>query len=128
MEIRKILRQLLIFFGLVNLLGIIFYSWLVRLGIDPDVFLVINLFVCMLTLISLWMLYRGMRSSSTASFMASVYGSFLMKLVVAAIAVVIYAQLSPDSLNTSSVFGGMLLYFVYTFIEVKGLLELNAKK
>lgn len=128
MQIRKTLRLILVFFGLVNIVGMLAYTWLARVGLDPDVFLVTNLFVCLLTLFSLWMLYKGMQSKSTASFMASVYGSFLAKLVLAAIAIVVYAKRAGNALNTPAVFGGMALYLVYTFIEVKGLLAFTTKK
>ena len=128
MQIRKTLRLILVFFGLVNILGMLTYTWLAKIGLDPDVLLVTNLFVCLLTLFSLWMLYKGMQSQSTASFMASVYGSFLAKLVLAAIAIVVYAKFAGNALNTPAVFGGMALYLVYTFIEVKGLLAFTTKK
>ncbi len=126
--IRKTLRQILVFFGTVNILGMLAYARLGKAGLDPDVFLVTNLFVCVLTLFSLWMLYKGAAAASTTSFMTSLYGSFLAKLVLAALAVVVYAQLASDSINIPAILGGMVLYFVYTIIEVKGLIELITKK
>jgi hypothetical protein len=60
--------------------------------------------------------------------MSAVYGSFLMKLVVGAAAVVIYVLYAGEQKNLPGVFASMFLYLFYTFFEIKGLLELLKHK
>jgi len=127
MKVRKALRPILILFAVVNVLAVALYSTMKKVGIDADVLLAGNLFICMLTLVSFWMMNNGLKSKSTAGFMSSVYGSFIIKLVLAALVVVIYAQWKGASMNTPGLLSSMFLYLVYTYLEVKGLLELVKK-
>jgi hypothetical protein len=127
MKLRTALRPILIFFAVVNLLAASLYSTLKNMGLDTDVFLVGNLFICILTLVSFWMMHNGLQSKSTAGFMSSVYGSFIIKLVLAALVVVAYAQWKGNAMNTPALLSSMFTYLVYTYLEVKGLLGLVKK-
>ncbi|MEY3577172.1 MAG: hypothetical protein RL394_755 [Bacteroidota bacterium] len=127
MNLRKALRPILIFFAVVNILAASLYSTLKNMGLDTDVFLVGNLFICILTLVSFWMMHNGLQSKSTAGFMSSVYGSFIIKLVLAALVVVAYAQWKGNAMNTPALLSSMFTYLVYTYLEVKGLLALVKK-
>ena len=127
MNLRKALRPILIFFAAVNILGASLYLTLKKMGFDTDVFLVGNLFICILTLVSFWMMNNGLQSKSTAGFMSSVYGSFIIKLVLAALLVVAYAQWKGNAMNTPALLSSMFTYLVYTYLEVKGLLALVKK-
>ena len=127
MNLRKALRPILIFFAVVNILAASLYSTLKNMGLDTDVFLVGNLFICTLTLVSFWMMHNGLQSKSTAGFMSSVYGSFIIKLVLAALVVVAYAQWKGNAMNTPALLSSMFTYLVYTYLEVKGLLALVKK-
>jgi len=127
MNLRKALRPILIFFAAMNIVAVSFYSNLKNMGLDTDVFLVGNLFICILTLVSFWMMHNGLQSKSTAGFMSSVYGSFIIKLVLAALVVVAYAQWKGNAMNTPALLSSMFTYLVYTYLEVKGLLALVKK-
>ena len=127
MNLRKALRPILIFFAVVNILAASLYSTLKNMGLDTDVCLVGNLFICILTLVSFWMMHNGLQSKSTAGFMSSVYGSFIIKLVLAALVVVAYAQWKGNAMNTPALLSSMFTYLVYTYLEVKGLLALVKK-
>ena len=59
--------------------------------------------------------------------MSSVYGSFIIKLVLAALVVVFYAQWKGNAMNTPALLSSMFMYLVYTYLEVKGLLALVKK-
>jgi hypothetical protein len=74
------------------------------------------------------MLNRGLNAKTTFNFMSAVYGSFLMKLVVGAGAVVLYVLYAGEQKNLPAVFASMFLYLFYTFLEIKGLLELLKQK
>ena len=127
MKLRKALRPIIIFFAAVNIVTASLYSTLSKMGFDADVFLVGNLFICLLTLVSFWMMHNGLQSKSTAGFMSSVYGSFIIKLVLAALVVVAYAQWKGNAMNTPALLFSMFTYLVYTYLEVKGLLALVKK-
>jgi len=127
MKLRKALRPILIFFALVNILAASLYSTLKKMGLDTDIFLFGNLFICLLTLVSFWMMHNGLQSKSTAGFMSSVYGSFIIKLVLAALVVVAYAQWKGNAMNTPALLSSMFTYLIYTYLEVKGLLTLVKK-
>jgi hypothetical protein len=127
MILRKALRPIIILFVLVNLLGMALYTQMPALGIDVDVFLAGNLFVCVLTLFSFWMLFRGLKAKSTAGFLSSVYSSFIIKLAFAGLLVFAYAKLKGAAMNTPAIFASLFLYLLYTFLEVKGVLSMIRK-
>ncbi len=122
--LRKALRPILILFIAVNVFCAVLFNWIRSTGINPDVLLVGNLIVCMLTYLSFYLLYKGLKAKSTAGFLSSVYSSFLIKLFVAGIIVFVYAKMSAGNMNMPAVFTSMVLYLVYMFIELKGLLTL----
>jgi hypothetical protein len=128
MNVRKALRPIYILFIIINLMGLVLYKQLKTAGVDADVLLTGNIFVFALTMVSFYMLNKGLNAKTTFNFMSAVYGSFLMKLVVGAAAVVIYVLYAGEQKNLPGVFASMFLYLLYTFFEIKGLLELLKHK
>ncbi|MEY3245671.1 MAG: hypothetical protein RL253_828 [Bacteroidota bacterium] len=128
MNLRKALRPIWLLFIVVNFIGLVFYKQLKTAGIDTDVLIAGNIFVFTLTIVSFYMLNRGLNAKTTFNFMSAVYGSFLMKLVVGAGAVVLYVLYAGEQKNLPAVFASMFLYLFYTFLEIKGLLELLKQK
>ena len=122
--LRKALRPVLILFIAVNVFCAALFSWIRSTGMDPDVLLVGNLIVCLMTLLSFYLLYNGLKAKSTAGFLSSVYSSFLIKIFVAGLIIFIYSKISGGKMNMPGVFASMVLYLVYMFIELKGLLTL----
>lgn len=128
MNLRKALRPIWLLFIVVNFIGLLFYKQLKTAGIDADVLITGNIFVFTLTIVSFYMLNRGLNAKSTFNFMSAVYGSFLMKFIVGAGAVVLYVLYAGEQKNLPAVFASMFLYLFYTFLEIKGLLELLKQK
>jgi hypothetical protein len=128
MNLRKALRPIWLLFIVVNFIGLVFYKQLKTAGLDADVLIAGNIFVFNLTIVSFYMLNRGLNAKTTFNFMSAVYGSFLMKLVVGAGAVVLYVLYAGEQKNLPAVFASMFLYLFYTFLEIKGLLELLKQK
>lgn len=124
---RKVLQPVVVLFVLVNVLCAILFRWLPSVGMDPIVLLAGNLLVFVLTLLSCYLMKTGLTATSTTGFLSSVYGSFIMKLFFVGLVVVVYVKLSGDQMNVPAVFTSMVLYLLYTFIEVKGLLLLVKK-
>lgn len=128
MNVRKAIRPIYILFIVIELIGLIFFKQLISSGIDANVFMIGNLFVFTLTIISFYMLNKGLKAKATFNFMSAVYGSFLMKLVVGAGAVVAYVVFAGEQKNLPAIFASMFLYLIYTFLEIKALLALLKDK
>ena len=124
---RKVLQPIVVLFVLVNVICAILFSWFTSAGLDPIVLLAGNSLVFVLTLSSCYLMKNGLTATSTTGFLSSVYGSFIMKLFFVGLVVVLYVKLSGDQMNVPAVFTSMVLYLLYTFIEVKGLLLLVKK-
>jgi hypothetical protein len=122
MTTRKALLPILGLFIAVNVLCMFFTTWLTNLDVDVNVLRTGNIIVCALTLVSFYMLYRGLKAKSTTGFLSSVYGSFIVKLIIAGIIVVVYSKASNGKMNMPAVFACMFLYLFYMFIELRGLL------
>ena len=114
-------------FVVINSLAIVFRGRMTAMGFDTNVLLIGNFFLCALTFFSFYMLYKGMKAATTAGFLRSVYGSFMIKLLLVALLVLGYAFLYKENINKPSLFTCMFLYLVYTFIETRALLKLSKK-
>jgi hypothetical protein len=128
MNLRNSLRPIWLLFIGINFLGLVFYKQLKTAGVNTDVFLAGHIFVFTLTIISFYLLNKGLNAKTTFNFMSSVYGSFLMKLVLGAAAVVGYVMYAGEDKNLPAVFANLFLYLLYTFLEMRGLLEISKKK
>jgi hypothetical protein len=69
----------------------------------------------------------GSKSKSTVQFTSSVYGSFLMKLVLSVLIIVIYSKIAGKNMNSNGIIGCLFLYLAYMFLEVRGLMSLFRK-
>ena len=127
MAVRNSLMPLISLFVVVNSLAILFRDRLTGIGFDIDILLIGNFFLFAITVFSFYMLHRGMKASTTAGFLRSVYGSFMLKLLLAAIVVFGYAFLYKEQINKPSLFTCMFLYLVYTFLETRTLLKISKK-
>lgn len=125
MAARKSLLPIFLLFVSVNALFIVFRGRLESRGYDVDLVIWANLILCGLTLFSYYMLYKGMRAKTTAGFLKAVYGSFLFKLVLVAGLVATYVFTHRDAANKASLITSMVLYLLYTFVEIRSLLKIS---
>jgi H+/gluconate symporter-like permease len=128
MAARKSLFPLFLLFVSINGLSILFRRRLEPLGFDVNLLIVANLILCALTFVSFYILYKGMKASTTAGFLKSVYGSFLLKLILVAGLVFGYVMTNRDGVNKPSLIASMFLYLVYTFVETRSLLKISRRK
>ena len=128
MLVRKALTPIFALFVVVNTMSIVMRSTFESLGFDIDVLLSGNLILCAVTVISYILLYKGLVAGSTAGFLRSVYGSFMIKLFLFAIVVFAYARMTAGAVNKPSLFTVMFLYLVYTTLETLALLKLSANR
>jgi hypothetical protein len=110
-----------------NALVIVFRRSLTSEGFFVDLLIIGNIILFAMTILSFFLLYKGLKATSTPSFLRSVYGSFMIKFFVVLVAVFGYAFMNKGSLNKHSLFTLMFLYLVYTFLEIKTLMKLSRK-
>lgn len=110
---------LLIFFIVTSIAFFLLRGILVANGFDASVLLLINLYLFVLSIISLHLHVKGFLDPRTQVFLRSVYGTMMIKMFLTVIAVLIYALVAGDKLNAPAVFSGMGLYFAYTFLELR---------
>lgn len=107
----------------------IFRQFLQEHGFDWKVLSGGNLFVYLVTVVSMHLLNKGMQAVDTNAFLRNAYSGILVKLFACAAGAFIYILLSGDSLNKPALFTCMVLYLVYTFVELRVILkESNARK
>ena len=128
MTSRRFFSPVFLLFFIVNAFMIGFRARLEKWGFDIEVMLIGNLVLCVITLLSFYMLNKGLQATSTAGFLRSVYGSFMIKLFLVAALVFGYVLLNKENINKPALFTCMFLYLVYTFVEIRGLLKLSKEK
>jgi hypothetical protein len=117
---------LLIFIGL----SIVFFaasSALMARGIDYRVLLTGNLLLFLVTAVSFFLYIRGLRNQNMHAFVRVMYGSLLVKFFVCLVAVLIYAMIARIAVNRNGILGCFILYVLYTFLEVRILLQKSKK-
>lgn len=120
-------RSILLLFVLLNSLFLLFKTKLLTLGFDADILIIGNGILFLMTFISSKLLHNSLHAPNSAAFLRGVYGSFLLKFFIVAIAVLIYAFLNRSNINKPGLFTLMGLYLVYTFIEISSLLKKTDK-
>jgi len=118
-------RPVIIFFIILNALIVVFRQKLTSMSFNVDVLIIGNIIVFAMTIVSLFLLGRGMKATNTQAFLRSVYGSFMIKFFLVLITVFGYGYFNQGNLNKPSLFTMMFLYLVYTFIEIRSLLKLS---
>jgi len=120
-------RPIILLFIILNALIIVFRRSLTSEGFNVDMLIIGNIVLFGITMLSFFLLSKGMKASTTPAFLRSVYGSFMAKFFIVAITVFGYAFFAKTNLNKPGLFTLMFLYLVYTFLEIKTLLKLSRK-
>jgi len=100
--------------------------WLTQWGFDQPTLLWGNIFLFLLSLISFLLLYKAIQSASPQVFVRYFYISFMVKFLLVAIIVLIYAKMATH-ISRESIIVCMSLYVVYTFVEMRILLKAGKK-
>lgn len=125
----KSVLPLVFVFVLSAVLIFIFSEFLESHGFDWQVLSGGNLFVYLVTTVSMSMLSRGLNATDTNAFLRNAYGAILLKLFACAGVAFIYILIAGKHLNKPALFASMFLYMVYTFVELSVIMkQSNAKK
>ena len=96
--------------------------------LDYGVVLSGNGLLFLLTAASSYLYAKGLRNNNAQVFMRAMYGSLLIKFLGCLLAVLIYAAVSRQGVNRNGILGCFMLYMLYTFLEVRILLQLSKPK
>ncbi|HEX5653054.1 MAG TPA: hypothetical protein VFX58_08270 [Chitinophagaceae bacterium] len=124
----KFIRPLIILFIVVNAFFLMAKNLLFSWGVDRDVLIAGNLLVFLTVLVSFFLLQKAIYSSNPQAFVRAMYGSFIIKFFVLALAAFIYIQVTKKNVNKQALFGSIGIYFIYTFIEISALMKLMKQK
>ena len=106
-------------FVLVNSLILYYQKDLDKHKIDSLVVFASNILLFILSVLSLAMHTRSIDKKNPNASVRAVMAATLMKLMVLSIAALVYLFWSGSSRSLEAIFAGMILYVVYTFIEVR---------
>ncbi|RXK58304.1 hypothetical protein ESA94_16795 [Lacibacter luteus] len=126
-QTNKLYLPLLAFFAVLNCFFLLGKNLLLKYGINQDVLIVGNLLVFFVTIVSLFFHIKGFRNNNAQVFLRGVYASLMIKMIVVAAAVLIYAS-TAAKLNRPAVYISMGLYFIYSFIEVRTIFRLMKQR
>ena len=99
-----------------------------RLGINHEVVVLSNLLLFSLSMLTLWMHTKASKNPNPNVFTTSVMASTVIKLFVLGIATVVYLLIAGKQRSVLAIVAGMVLYVVYTVLDVKSALLLNKKQ
>ncbi|MDI9365113.1 MAG: hypothetical protein QM541_09195 [Flavobacterium sp.] len=120
-------KSILIIFVLVTVLAFAFGSQLDALKMNHWVILGANLLLFAISIFTLFMHQASIKSTNPKAFINSVMVGMIVKLLVIGAAILLYVNKAGANKNVYAVYAGMLLYLVYTALEVNIALQLNKK-
>lgn len=122
------LRPLFLLFIVFTALFIAGKNWLAKWNINQDVVIIGNLLMLLITLVSYLILLRGLKSANPHAFVRAVYGSFIIKFFVIAVTAFVYIMIAQKNVSKGALIVSMVIYLIYTFIEVSVLTKLLKQK
>ena len=123
------MAPLVIIFLIFGALILVFRNYLEQHGFDWQVLTAGNIFIYIVTAISIQLLSKGLHAERTQVFLRNAYSGIMVKLFACAAAAFVYILVAGRGLNKPALFACMGLYLVYTFIEISVIMrQSNAKK
>jgi hypothetical protein len=123
-----LLRPIILIFIFLNAFFLVGKTWLAKKGIDQEVLIWGNLLLFIVSLITFLITYRSLQAKNPNVFVRAMYGGFIIKFFVVAIAAFIYIMATKEQVNKTALFICMGLYVVYTFFEVSSLIRVLKQK
>jgi hypothetical protein len=124
-SINKLPLSLIIVFCAVTALLILGKGQVLQWGVDPMVVIAGNMILFAVSITSLFLYQRAMVHSTTMGFLRNTYSGLFFKLLACIIAILIYVMVSREHVNKPGIFACMFLYFVYTLLEMRSLMQWN---
>ena len=116
---------LIVIYCITTAFFIIFKEKLAAWGVDQPVLLVGNMILFAVSLFSLFLYRRAMAHPNTTGFLKNTYSGLFLKLLTCIFAIMLYVFLAKDKVNKPAIFGCIVLYFLYTLLEMRSLMQWN---
>lgn len=116
---------LVFIFVFVNALCVIFNTKLDQWNINHLVLQAANLLLFLLMIGSAYLHIKAFYKPNPHAFLRSVLGATVLKLFVIAGAAFIYLLVAGENKSIYAVLAGLVLYVVYTFVEMRGIFKMN---
>jgi hypothetical protein len=123
--VNKSALSLIIFFAVVTALLLLFKKQLQLWGINQPVVIVGNMILFAVSLASFLLYQRAMSHPTTMGFLRNTYSGLFLKLMVCVFAILIYVMMDREHVNKPGIFVCVFLYFIYTLLEMRSLLQWN---
>lgn len=123
----KKLVPVVLLFIFINVVVMILKRSLQSYGFDIPFLLAANAILFVLSLLGFALNKKGATSANVNAFVRGLYSSFLLKLFVIAGGILIYVY-AGGTVNLPSLFTAMVIYLLYTSIEVIQLMKIARKK
>jgi hypothetical protein len=124
----KLLRPMILIFILLNGFFIMARDWLLKKNIDQEVLIIGNILLFLVSLLTFLLTNRSLKSANPNAFVRAMYGGFIIKFFVVALAAFVYIMVTKKNVNKPALFSCMGLYIVYTIFEVGSLLRVLKQK
>ncbi|MES2649461.1 MAG: hypothetical protein V4717_21465 [Bacteroidota bacterium] len=115
--LKRALLTLTLFFIITNGLLIVFNTRLEDKGVDTDVVIIGNLFLYIVSALSIWMYAKAGNPQRPHGMVRNVYGGFMLKFFALIVAAMVYFYFAKE-INKPAIFICMGLYLVYNFTGV----------
>lgn len=122
------IRPLIFVFTFIMAFSITGKSWLEKNGVDQLVLIGGNLLLFIVSLTAFFITFKALKSANPQAFVRAMYGSFMIKFFLIAVAAFIYIMIAKKEVNKPAlvICGG--LYIIYTAIETRALMKLLKQK
>ena len=112
---KKVFVPLIVVFGIVNMIAIVFRTRLEEKQVDTTVIILANLILFSVSLLSVWMYSRPSDPKRPHAVVNNVYGGILLKFFVIIVSVIVYFFFATK-INKPAVLISMGLYLVYNLL------------
>ncbi|MBI3138774.1 MAG: hypothetical protein HYZ15_09335 [Sphingobacteriales bacterium] len=109
-------------------MGLTGKGWMARQGIHTEVLVIGNLLLFLVSLVAYQITFRSLNSANPQAFVRAMYGSFMIKFFLIAIAAFAYIMAAKQNVNKPALLVCGALYIIYTAVEIKALLQLLKQK
>jgi hypothetical protein len=124
-SLHRLPLSLIIIFFIVTALLVLAKDRLLHWGIDPMVVIAGNIILFAVSITSFFFYQRAMRHPTTMGFLRNTYSGLFFKLLVCIIAIAVYVMLVRQQVNKPGIFACVFLYFLYTLLEMRSLMQWN---
>ncbi len=97
-------------------------------GVDLFVLLAGNIVLFGATLLSFFLYKKALANNNAQAFLRYIYGGMFLKMIICIAAALVYIFIARNTVNKYALLGCFGLYIIYTFIEVKILMQMSKQQ